>query len=279
MKQVVTAINLMFVAIFSLPASADVEQTLAEMSAVTQQQQQQIQMQQGQYQQQQEEQERYREQHQQYTPAVPPPVYYSAFAVDPESRKYGGAWNYTDSSSALAAAEDSCAQESHSNQCVSRWTRDRFIAVAISTDNRIVRMATSNSFPEADETAIKDCSKAGGNDCETVLVLDNTTGPVELKWGALAYDPDTQKMAAVRNHYTRVKALAAVEQSCNSKNCWTIAFQQRYAAMAVGPDKKVSYATSNISMNDAENEAQKVCHRLSNSKTCPVVVKGTASGE
>ena len=63
MKRTVAAINLVFVAIISLPASADMEQTLSEMSAVTQQQQQQIQMQQGQYQQQQEEQERDRARH------------------------------------------------------------------------------------------------------------------------------------------------------------------------------------------------------------------------
>ena len=57
-------------------------------------------------------------------------------SIDPVSRKYGAAWNYSDGESAKYASEKICVQKSNSNRCISHWASYYYTAVAISSDDR-----------------------------------------------------------------------------------------------------------------------------------------------
>ncbi len=212
-------------------------------------------------------------------PAPPAPRTYGGVSIDPVSREYGAAWNYSDGESAQNAAKKICTQNSNSNRCISYWASFYYTAVAISSDDKVTKFGASDSFDSAWNSAITACQKAGGNDCEVVLMASSTSKPDEKRWGSLSYDPKTGKWGKSWNHYTRREAVAASEKSCNSPGCMSLGFQNTYAAMAMSPGQELIVGFSNKNMKDAGKDAIKKCKKKFKVKTCEIVLEGMAESD
>ena len=212
-------------------------------------------------------------------PAPPAARTYGGVSIDPVSRKYGAAWNYSDGESAKYASEKICVQKSNSNRCISHWASYYYTAVAISSDDKVTKFGSADSYDSAWKNAIAACQKAGGYECEVVLMTSSTSKPDEKRWGSLSYNIKTGKWGKSWNHYTRREAVAASEKSCGSPECASLGFQSTYAAMAMSPGKELIVGLSNKNMKDAGKDAIKRCKKEFKVKTCEIVLEGMAEGD
>ncbi len=211
--------------------------------------------------------------------STPAPRSYGGVAVDPTTRKYGATWNYDNGDDAKYEAVRLCASSSNSNRCIGYWFSYYYTAVAISSDDKVTKFGASDSYDSAWNSALKECSKAGGNDCEVILMSSSTSEPDEKRWGALAYDPDTKDSGFSWNYYTKREAREAALKSCNSSGCLVSGFQSKYGAMAISPDNKLYFESSGKNMKDAEKQAIKGCKKEFKAKTCEIVLRGNAEAE
>lgn len=207
------------------------------------------------------------------------PRYFGGVSIDPSTRKYGASWNYKNGEDARNSAKKICSESSNSDRCVSYWSSYYYTAVSISTDDQVTKFGTSDSYDSAWNAALKECQKAGGNDCEVVLMASSTSSPDEKRWGALAYNPETEKYGFSWNHYTRREANEAALKECGNSGCLVSGFQSKNGAMAVSPDGQLYFASSGKNMKDAEKEAVKGCKKKYKSKTCEIVLRGHAEAE
>lgn len=199
---------------------------------------------------------------------------FGGVSIDPVTREFGAVWNYSDGESAQYDAEAICKENSKSKRCVGTWFSYYYSAVAISSDDKVVKFGNSDSYDTAWKEAIKNCNKAGGLECEVALMASSNSEPDRKLWGALAYDPVSGMGGVSWNQHTQKEAFDTAIKVCGKAECLAVGFQSKYAAMAqnVGKDLKVGF--SNKSMKEAEKEAIKECKKAFKVKSCELVMSG-----
>ncbi len=199
---------------------------------------------------------------------------FGGVSMDPVTREFGAVWNYSDGESAQYDAETICKENSKSKRCASTWFSYYYSAVAISSDDKVIKFGNSDSYDNAWKEAIKNCKIAGGLECEVALMASSNSEPDRKLWGALAYDPVSGMGGVSWNKHTQKEAFDAAIKVCGKEGCLAVGFQSKYAAMAqnVGSNLKAGY--SNKSMEDAEKEAIKECKKAFKVKSCELVIAG-----
>lgn len=207
-------------------------------------------------------------------PSQPVPQVWGGIAIDPSTREYGGVWNYSDGNEAMEAARINCNQRSQSERCIGFAASYYYIAVAVSTDDAVVEFDGANTIKDAEKLALKKCNKAGGNDCEVVMIGYNDKEPDVYRWGALAYNPATKDYGYSWSKYTRREAVEGALQSCGDQ-CVAYGFQERYASMAMSPDEKLIVGVGG-KLEEADSRALKLCRKTYKVDECTIVLQGNA---
>ncbi len=203
-----------------------------------------------------------------------PPRVFGAVSVDPITREFGAVWNYSNSNSAEYDAKIICKKNSNSNRCITTWSSFYYTAVAISSDNKVVKFGTSDSYQSAWDKALKDCNKTGGIECEVAIMTSSSSAPDRKLWGAIAYDPVTGERGVSWSSHTQKEAFNAAIQACGKAECQAAGFQSKYAAMAKDSGKNLKMGYSNKNMKEAEQEALKACKKAFKVKSCEIVIEG-----
>ena len=199
---------------------------------------------------------------------------WGSISVDPVTRAYGAAWNYPDSESAQYDAEAACIKNSKSKRCTTNSASFYYTAVAISSDNKIIRFGSSDSYNSAWDDALKKCKKAGGFECEIAMMASSSSEPDRKLWGAIAYDPVSGLRGVSWGQNTQKEAFNTAVKMCGNEGCMAIGFQNKYAAMAADSKSNLKMGYSDKELKEAENEAIKACKKAFKVKSCEIVMVG-----
>ena len=199
---------------------------------------------------------------------------WGSISVDPVTRELGAVWNYPDSKSANYDAEAICAKNSKSKRCTTNAASFYYTAVAISSDDKVVKFGSSDSYDSAWDKALKDCKKAGGLECEVAIMASSTSEPDRKLWGAVAYDPVSKARGVSWGQHTQKEAFNAAITVCGKEGCQAAGFQSKYAAMAGDSKNNLKMGYSNKDLKEAEDEAIKACKKSFKVKSCEIVTMG-----
>ena len=197
-------------------------------------------------------------------------TYYGAVAINKHTRKWSGAWNYTDPKKAEKSVLESCG-----NDCILVWGTSAYHAIAISEDDENWGYGSANDYNTAKDKAITMCQKSGKL-CYVAVVGYPTKRPLSIDWGGVAYNPQTGLVGKSSNSLRKYEAENAVLKNagCNDKTrCYFYVFQDWYGALAKSESGNIYIGSSNKSKRDAEKQAEKNCKNKKNGeKNCKALV-------